>query len=465
MQKHFNSLSISAFLVLSLSVFLEPAYAFKINVWAYVSLIFPVSVVLRIVFLREREDILFFTAIFLTWLNFSQPYIKPEPVTHLYRIIPTDYLEAMSFFSGLSVVALYIGYYGSFRKKKVKPIFKTDAVFDSKTIGYFMLVVMTLYITYLLMKELVPSVMRSLGSILAILQYSPSLISAGLTLMLIRRRSNLLTVVILIAFLVFQFLIAVAETLFIYVILIAFVPFLIYIFEKKRIPVLAIVGVSILLMPIFTLRHYFRKEAFKWWYSGEKVTRTFLAKRGIDVIEETYTDRNIFDTSDKIKEEDNGNAERFEQVSYLGQCVYQHEVHDWSYLYGKTFWWLPLAPIPRFLIPFKPQNKMGTKMAEDYGLKGKTGGAMNWPMLVEYYVNFGFLGMLFFSFLQGLSYRFLYSLLAFGKGDLNMIALFSLILPVIKIESNVTLIYGQIIQFILLWYVLSITIFKNFKSA
>lgn len=463
MKNHLVSILASIGLTILVSFFIDPVYSFSVYIWSYISLAFVLSVAFRVIFLRQREDILFVTIIFLTWLNFLEPYLKDEKVTHLYRIIPDAYLFDMSFFSALGVIALYIGYYASFSNKQINPIFSTKNKFKSKLLGQIMLGVMVLFIVYKTMLIVSPTFIEPFKGLLAIIDYSPSLISAGLTLIILRKKGNLITIITLILFLAIQLFIAFAQTLFIYVILITFVPFLMYFFERKKVPVISLIAVIIVLTPLFLLRHYFRRDVFEWWSGKKTVTTAFLINRGVNIISETYSRDNIFDTSDLVKDADKNAEERFEQVSYLGQCVYQHKVKNRPYLWGETFWWLPIAPIPRAILPFKPENNMGTTLAEDYGLKGHTGGAMNWPMLVEYFINFGFYGIIFFSFFQGMAYKYTYKLLAFGHGDLNLIALFSLILPIIKIESNVTLIFGQIIQFLLIWYVLSVTLLKKYK--
>lgn len=463
MQNHFFSIAISGIITVFFSFFFNPAYDFAVYIWSYVSFAFILSVALRIFFLRKREDILFFTAIFLTWLNFLQPYLRSEKVTHLYRIIPEGFLFEMSFFSALGIIALYLGYYKSFSKKIINPIFNTNNRFNSKQLGRIMLGVMTIYLIYRGLGFIYYDLMQSLKGVLAILDYIPSLISAGLTLIILRKKGNKIIIILLFTFLILQFFIAVAQTLFIYVILLVFVPFLIYFFEKNKVPVISILIVTILLTPLFFLRHYYRKDVLKWWYGGESVTTEFLIERGFNILSETYEDPNFFNTSDKVIDSDKHTKSRFEQVSYMGQCVFQHEAKDRPFLLGETFWWLPVAPIPRVIFPFKPENKMGTDLAEDYGLKGQSKGTMNWPMLVEFYINFGFFGIIILSFFQGLAYKYTYSILAYGKGDLNLIALFSLILPIIKIESNITMIFGQVIQFLLIWLVLSLTVLKPYK--
>ena len=460
---HFSFIVLSSIGVIIFSIFLHPAYESKIYFWSLFGLIFIGSVALRVVFLRKREDILFFTAIFMTWLNFSQPYLQQEKVYHLYRVIPDQYLEAMSFSASLSIITLYLGFYFSFKKKKINPFYKTDIKFSSKRLGHIMLSVMLLFIVYKTLNNIFPELIKPIIGILSILDYTPSLISAGLTLILLRKRGNPFIIIILSVFLLIQFLIAVAQTLFIYVVLIVIVPFLIYYFETNKIPIISFLLVAVLITPIYILRHYFRRDTIEWWYKNKEVSSVFLINKGLSNMEETYSREDIFDASDKIKNADDSEKERFESVSYLGQCVFQHEIKNRPFLLGETFWWLPLVPVPRIILPFKPENKMSTDMAEDYGLRGHTTGSMNWPMLAEYYVNFSFIGMIILSFFQGLAYRFIYRKVAFGKGDLNLIILFSILLPVVRIEGNITLIFGQIIQFLLIWYILSITVLKNFR--
>ena len=464
MEKHYLTIFLSLIIAFFFSFFFNPIYDFSVYIWSYISLAFVLSVVFRVIFLKKREDILFFTVLFLTWLNFLEPYIRSEKVTYFFRIIPDAYLFNMSFFSAMGLIALYIGYYTGFSNRFVKPIFKLKNKFNSKQIGQTMIIFIFIYIIFKILITLFPDFIQPIIGILGILRYIPSLISAGITLMFLRKNNNILTVSFLLLFLFIVFLIAIAQTLFISVILIVFPPFLIYFFEKNKVPIISIIISVVLLSPVFLLRHYYREQASEWWYGDMEVNDIFLINQGLKILNETYGKDNFIDVSDKVIDADKKAESRFEQVSYLGQCVYQHEIIGRPYLYGETFWWLPIAPIPRAIFPLKPENILATKLAGEYGLRGKGSKAsMNWPMLVEYYINFGFFGIIFLSFFQGMAYKYTYKLLAFGHGDLNLIALFSLILPIIKIESNVTLIFGQIIQFLLIWYVLSVTLLKKYK--
>ncbi len=453
----------SLIIVLFCSLFINPAYSFNVYFWSLFSLVFVLSIGLRVIVLHRIEDILFIIVLFLTWLNFLEPYLQSEKVFHLYRTIPEQYLESMSFFAAMSIIALLIGYYFSFKKKKVKPFFKEDLKFSSNTLSNILLLLIVIYAVYRFFKIFYPELIAPFIGVLSLLDYFTGLISAALTLILLRKNGNIIIIIVAIVFLIIQFLIALAQTLFVYVALIVVTPLLIYYFERNKVPLIVILITAILISPLYMVRHYYRKDAVAWWYEGSKASSSFLIEQGTKILEETYLDGDIFDVSDKIVDADKHAKSRLESISYLGQCVYQHKIKNRPYLLGETFWWLPLVPIPRAIFPFKPENLMSTKMAEEYGLKGHTKGSMNWPMLAEHYVNFGFLGMVIMSFFQGLAYRFIYSKIAYGKGDLNLIALFSMLLPITRIEGNITLVFGQVMQFMIIWYILSITILKKFR--
>jgi len=354
MKNHFVSLLISAIITLIIPFFINPVYDFSVYFWSYLSLIFVLSVAIRIVVLRKREDILFFAAIFITWFNFLEPYLKPDKANYYTRVVPENYLFEMSLFSALGVIALYIGYY-FLLKRKINPMFEKSSKFTSKQIGKIMLGLLFIYLIYRAVDIFTPDLIKPLSTVLSILRYTPSLISVGLTLMLVRKKGNILIVIILFVFLFIQLLIAIATTLFFTVIIIVIIPFIVYFFETNKIPVITFLLVSVMLIPIYSLRHYYRDEAMQWWFYGEEVSTEFLIDRGMTIINDTYGRDNIFDFSDKIKEKKNKGESRFEQVTYLGQCVYQHEILGRPYLHGETFWWLPIAPIPRFIVPFKPE--------------------------------------------------------------------------------------------------------------
>ena len=115
---------------------------------------------------------------------------------------------------------------------------------------------------------------------------------------------------------------------------------------------------------------------------------------------------------------------------------------------------MPIAPIPRFLLPFKPENILSTKVAEQYGLKGSSKGSMNFPILCESYINFGFLGIVIIAFFQGVFLKWSFLKVGGISGDINILIFLNIVKQLISLEGNITLVFGAILQVFLFWYIL-----------
>jgi len=435
----------------------KPAYDKEVYIWSLFSLTLIINLTLKLIVNRNNKDLLFLPALIITWLYFAFPYLSIEKIDHMYRIIPDSELYNMSFYSNLSIISLYLGY--NLIKLNIKPIFNQDTNISNNLLNKILFVIILIDVINSLLKYYLPSITTSLGAILAILEYLPTTIGAIAYLLFKREKKFNLIIVISIVYCIFLFFVYVANTLFISILLLGLGPLLIELLVFNKIPLKYMLIISLFIYPVFITRHIFREEALKWWYEGEDISKYQLYKKGLNIY------FNLDNTLGQLEEKESNEKtkSRMEQVSYLGQCVYQHEIIGWNYLYGETFWWLPIAPIPRIIIPFKPKNIMASKMAEEYGLKGKGHGAMNWPLLCDYYVNFGYFGMVFLSFFQGMAYYFFYKKFDFGKGDLNLLGILSISIILIKIEANITLVFGQLIQFYIIWSLIKLYL-KKYSS-
>ena len=103
--------------------------------------------------------------------------------------------------------------------------------------------------------------------------------------------------------------------------------------------------------------------------------------------------------------------------------------------------------LPHFLIPFRPPQNMGDQWAVYYGLKDPSWRAsINFPMLCEFYANFGYFGMVFFSFLCGILVVWFMGKFNDGVGDLNLLLLIFVVSKIVVVEANISLGYGAILQ-------------------
>jgi hypothetical protein len=76
---------------------------------------------------------------------------------------------------------------------------------------------------------------------------------------------------------------------------------------------------------------------------------------------------------------------------------------------GESLYPILFKPIPRFIMPDKPEEKSGSWFGHHYGLieQGNITTSINLPQLVELYGNFGLIGVIVGMFLFGLIFRLL----------------------------------------------------------
>jgi hypothetical protein len=131
------------------------------------------------------------------------------------------------------------------------------------------------------------------------------------------------------------------------------------------------------------------------------------------------------------------------------------EVPYWG---GETYLSLVGAFVPRFLWPDKPTKELGQAFGHRYGYIGArdSNTAINLPILVEFYVNFGMAGIALGMFLVGMIYRLVeHAVNRPGQDDVYSLAGIVLMIPLTNIESDFSLGFGGLIlNGLALWFVL-----------
>jgi len=112
---------------------------------------------------------------------------------------------------------------------------------------------------------------------------------------------------------------------------------------------------------------------------------------------------------------------------------------------GETYLSLVGFAVPRFIWPSKPTKTLGQDFGHRYGYLDSwdTWTSINLPFLIEFYANFGEIGVLIGMVIVGLIYRLL-------DNDLNragqplQVTICSLVLlvPMLNIESDFSLVFG-----------------------
>jgi hypothetical protein len=450
-----------AFTVISLAVFIftgDPAYEGTPLTMAYLGLIIPLISFYMYLFTREAKHVFIIPTLFITWVYFLHPYTKPDKIYHYYRIIPEHHLGSMSIFCALSLLAIFMGYYFTLNNAKIKTFSTPDMIIPHKRIELILII----FILVRLVAVSLPVFFYKLGGLVQIVEFIPTIVFALIVYYKLREGRDIFIYIVTYLYLLIEYFYFVGQTLFTYVIFIFVGGLVVYLLVKKRIPFVITIMILIFTYPVYTTRiEHRRRVVMNRWYGGHEYETSFfqIAAEGLDLYRNVMGEWSYSDFFEKKFSERSADepkeASRMEQISYLGQCVYVHKDLGEEYKHGSTFWWVILAPVPRLIIPWKPKNEMATKMAEDYGLKGKGAkGAMNFPMLVEYFINFNYLGMIILSFFQGMTLKWVVRKTHYGEGDINLLIVLNLVFYFLKVEANITLVFGAIIQIVLFWAVL-----------
>ncbi len=147
---------------------------------------------------------------------------------------------------------------------------------------------------------------------------------------------------------------------------------------------------------------------------------------------------------------------RVAHIVTLEHCVDQTPLAV-PYWEGHTYKTLPASFIPRVLWPDKPSKQVGQDFGHRYQIIAEADRttAVNLPQLIELYINFGARGMLLGMLALGVLYRLLYRKLnTAGAGDGTILLAATLFSLIINIESDFSMVWGAVIQRVLLLYLI-----------
>jgi hypothetical protein len=127
--------------------------------------------------------------------------------------------------------------------------------------------------------------------------------------------------------------------------------------------------------------------------------------------------------------------------------VVQRTPRDVPYWGGKTYYSLVGFAIPRVLWPSKPTKTLGQDFGHRYSFIGSwdRSTSMNFPFLIEFYANFGPVGIFAGMFLTGIIFRLLdLTLNRPGQSVVRSIASMAILIPLLNVESDFSLVFGGI---------------------
>lgn len=426
-----------AYLCLHLSGY----YDFNLRAIAALGLIPVISATIILLQTREIRIAVIVLVLYQTWNMFLEPYTWQLPIESLFRTYDRADFPLMALFSAFSIWSLYIGCFSGIKKIHSNPIFPYNRLTIKQIEFALLLLIVGGYILQLA-QTIISFFGIPFGFLSLIETMLPATVGAVALLYWLRGGRKLVYIIVTVVYIAYYFIYYVGGTLFIYSIFLIVAPAVMYIIERKRIPYKTVIIIAILLMPIYMTRHVYRAE-------GLHANGPVRMAIGLKILQREYQDLNVSRWLELYQaQQENYNVDnRMEGVSYLGTVIRSIDSGRAQYVWGETMIWLPTMIFPHFLIPFRPSQNMGTEWAVYYGVKDPSWQAsINFPMLCEFYANFGYWGMVILSFFNGLLIMWFMKKFNNGIGDTNLLLLIFVITKIIVVEANITLAYGAILQ-------------------
>ena len=222
--------------------------------------------------------------------------------------------------------------------------------------------------------------------------------------------------------------------------------------ERRRIPWVALLAFSLLLIPFLGTKHEYR--SYTW--GNEELAEIYFSdnalQKGLAFIKLTFL---------RLKE---GGVETYtvaaetaeSRVNHLELLILLREmtpsfVPFWN---GETYASLPWMFVPRLLYPAKPSKNIGNEFGHRYYILDQDDDttSINLPhQVVEMYINFGVFGIFIGMGFVGLIYRAALVFLSRPEsGERGMIIGCALLTNLLSLDGDFSLVFGGLIYYVLL---------------
>lgn len=219
-----------------------------------------------------------------------------------------------------------------------------------------------------------------------------------------------------------------------------------------RIPVTYVAAGLFLVVAIYPIKTEFRTLT---WFSMKK-DFSYVDKAEIlfELLSKKYESTS---TGNVVEESQQQLSNRLSHVYVFSQVVNMtpYQVPFWE---GGSYVYFVYSYIPRFLWPEKPESTIGNEFGHRYGFLDANDNDTSWnlPWLVEFYSNFGSVGVVLGMAVIGLLFRFLVGLFAHPDiTPLEYVFGLTVLFPLSNAESNLALMWsGALTTFVAFYLVL-----------
>ena len=407
-------------------------------------------VALRFMVYRDARDTVLLAVAAMTFTIYIRPLFDPD-----FNFIRTHFfyhenVVAASWYALIGFACMLLGYSltKGLRAPRVLPKIGRTRI-PPNALVVISTGLMAGSIFTIVFRDVIQSVGGVFGRLLFLLDQFPLLaIGVGFLAIMEGHRGIAFRILLFGIFIPLEVLVIVARTLFYHLLILAAPLTLMYMLRRRRIPFVPLAIALVLLFPAFKTRVTTRGQVGY----NDTLSLPQLVSTGYSYIATALRDRTRDERIAKVQK-DAADA-RTNSLSLLAHVVRVHESEGREYKYGATFWWLPLTPVPRMILPMKPSNNHSTTFPMEYGMMIPGARyALVLPLLVETYINGGVLGVIILNFLIGAAFCLLPAMFEHGQGVVNMMGLLSVIALSVYVENNITMLFGGALQAMLVWFV------------
>jgi hypothetical protein len=296
------------------------------------------------------------------------------------------------------------------------------------------------------------------------------LFNFGLFLMLILIRNNksffLYIIFIVLLFILFIFEISSGATVFVFCLLSFLIA--IYFYLKKKLPLISIVIIILLAIFFHSMKHQLRQLAWEKNATINCIDKIFILKSvasNFDYADKSKTDHTSYYDLNTIR--------LFHSINSLN-IISKLTPDIVPFFQGNSYKMIYSKFIPRDFWDNKPEDIQGNFWGHRYFILNPHDKETSWnfPVLNEFYANFGIVGVIFGMFFLGFFTKLLLlKLWTKNSSNIEMLTSSVIIFNLFFLENNLSQILGKIINqfiffniFIFFLYLLIKLISKYFKS-
>ncbi len=254
-------------------------------------------------------------------------------------------------------------------------------------------------------------------------------------------------------------------------------PFLIIIFSitiffhiKKKVPLLSILFTIVLFLFFHSFKYEYRSEV--WNNSAENTSadvmklNEFKSEKLFKTSQEFINSFSKSSLSGKIIDFRNRNIYRIHHSAESLLIVTALTPKEIPYWDGHSYKILISKLIPRVFWKNKPSDTLGNDFGHRYRILNDIdkGTSWNMPVMNEFYVNYGILGVVLGMSALGILFRLLVFIISIkNEYNYHFIAGFAALFPIFFLESHLSLVFGAIFQTYLFSIVYLIILKKIFN--